>query len=85
MKMSVLQIAFLSIKNPKNRFGIWDFILLGVLTICSYSKGGTLTTKIDLKNECLINHKTVCEERNPAFWIGVVIGCFFLTYCIIWE
>jgi hypothetical protein len=50
------------------------------ITFCSYPKGGTFTTKLDLKNECLINHKVVFETRNPAFWVGAVSGsCFF--YC----
>ena len=44
------------------------------LTVCSYPKGGTFTTKLDLKNYCLINHKTVFGTRNPAFWVGAVSG-----------
>ena len=34
-------------------------------TFCSYPKGGTFTTKLDLKNECLINHKTVKRSTKP--------------------
>jgi ABC-type dipeptide/oligopeptide/nickel transport system permease component len=48
------------------------------LTFCSYPKGGIFNTKLDLKNECLITHKTVFGTRNPAFWVGAVKGwlCF---------
>jgi hypothetical protein len=46
------------------------------VTVCCYPKGGTFTTKLDLKNQCLINHKTVFGTRNPAFWVGAVIGRF---------
>jgi hypothetical protein len=35
------------------RFGV---VLPLPLTFCSYPKGGTFTTKLDLKNKCLINH-----------------------------
>jgi hypothetical protein len=47
------------------------------LTVCSYPKGGTFTTKLNLKNECLFNHKTVFGTRNPAFWVGSVIASVF--------
>ena len=42
------------------------------ITFCSYPKGGTFTTKLDLKNQCLMNHKTVFGTRKPAFWVGAV-------------
>jgi hypothetical protein len=45
-----------------------------LLTVCSYPKGVTFTTKLDLKNEWLFNHKTVFGTRNPAFWVGAVKG-----------
>jgi hypothetical protein len=52
--------------------------LLGLqVTFCSYPKGGTFTTKLDLKNKCLMNHKTVFGTRNPAFWVGAVMCCGF--------
>lgn len=35
--------------------------------VCSYPKGGIFTTKLDLKNECLINLQTVFGTRNLAF------------------
>ena len=41
-------------------------------TFRSYPKGGTFTTKLDLKNYSLINHKTVFGTRNRAFWVGAV-------------
>jgi hypothetical protein len=45
------------------------------ITFGSYPKGGTFTTKLNLKNECLINHKTVVGTRNPTFWVGAVTSC----------
>ncbi len=54
-----------------------------VLTVCSYPKGGTFTTKLDLKTQCLINHKTVFGTRNPAFWVGAVMpSLFFSVVCL---
>jgi len=47
------------------------------LTVCSYPKGGTFTTKLDLKNGTSINHKTVFGTRNPAFWVGAVMPSLF--------
>jgi len=47
------------------------------LTVCSYPKGGAFITKLDLKNKCSINHKTVFGTRNPAFWVGAVMPSLF--------
>ncbi len=41
-----------------------------LIAFCSYPKCGTFTTKLDLKNESLMYHKTVFGTRNPAFWVG---------------
>jgi hypothetical protein len=49
------------------------------LTVCSYPKGGTFTTKLDLKNECSITHKTDFGTRNPAFWVAAVSGSGFFS------
>ena len=38
-------------------------------------EGGAFTKKLDLKNLCLINHKTVFGTRNTAFWVAAVIAC----------
>jgi hypothetical protein len=55
-----------------------------LLTAGSYPKGGTFTTKLDLKNQCLINHKTVSGKRNPAFWVGAVIAsAYFICHCFV--
>lgn len=60
--------------------------LLGLqVTVCSYPKGGTFTTKLDLKNESSINHKTVFGTRNPAFWVGAVISRFSFSRHILFE
>ena len=64
-------MEFLSEESPSNGLPI---------TFCSYPKGGTFTTKLDLKNECLINHKTVFGTRNPAFWVGAVIASAFFLH-----
>jgi hypothetical protein len=37
----------------------------------------TFTTKLDLKNQCLINYKTAFGTRNPAFWVGAVVRSAF--------
>ena len=52
-------------------------------TFCSYPKGGTFTTKLDLKNECLINHKTVKRSTKPrllgrcCYQLGVLVCQWF--------
>jgi len=48
------------------------------ITFCSYPKGGTFITKLDLKSAGwrMIKHKTVFEARNPAFWVGAVSGSY---------
>jgi len=48
------------------------------ITVCGYKKGGTFTTKLNLKNYCFINHKTVFGTRNPAFWVAAVTCWRFL-------
>ena|SRR5690554_6883792 len=50
-------------------------------TVCSYPKGGAFTTKLDLKNYCFINNKTVFGTRNPAFWVGAVMCCPSFSRC----
>jgi hypothetical protein len=56
-----------------------------LIRVRSYPKCGIFTTKLDFKNECLINHKTVFGTRNPAFGVGAVIAGGFcqLTWQII--
>jgi|GEM_PF-6897488 len=52
--------------------------------VFSHPKGGTFTTpdsyQDDLKNEYLINHKTVFGIQNPAFWLGAVSCCAFCRF-----
>lgn len=45
--------------------------------------GRDFTTKLDLKNACLINHKTVFGTQYPAFWVGAVIERFYFCRCFV--
>lgn len=45
----------------------------------SQAVAGILSTKLDLKNQCLINHKTVFGTRNTAFWVGAVSSSAFFV------
>jgi len=49
------------------------------VTFRRYPNGGTFTIKLDLKNQCLKNHKTVFGTLIHAFWVGAVIASGFFN------
>ena len=52
------------------------YVCGGVATkMLRLSEGGVFITYSDTENQCLINHKTVCGERNRPFCQTVVIRC----------
>jgi hypothetical protein len=53
------------------------------VTVCSYHKGGAFTTKFDLKNEYLINLKTVFGTQILVFRVGAVSGCLSIVQVIV--
>jgi len=44
------------------------------LTFSGLAKVVNFTTNVDAENQTLINHKTAFGTRNPAFWVGAVMG-----------
>jgi len=45
------------------------------LTVCSYQKGGILTTNLIRKMKDDLTTKVSDEAQSPAFLVGAVIGC----------
>ena len=65
--------------NVRNFLLVQSFVILPV-TVCSYPKGGIISTKLYSKLWTFSLHKCVCKARNPAFWIGAVMWCFSTHY-----
>jgi hypothetical protein len=42
------------------------------ITVWRLAKVAIFNTNVDAENQCLINHKTVFETRNPALRVGAV-------------
>jgi len=55
--MFILQLTLFCLTEPS---------AVLVITVCDHPKGGTFTTKLDLKNVASINHKTVFGIRNKS-------------------
>ena len=62
----------------------WNERFFLSLAVCSYPRGAAFTTKLDLKNECLIYHKTVFGTRTPAFSV-VVVGRWRSAFCVVFK
>ncbi|GEM_PF-6580776 len=55
--MFILQLTLFCLTEPS---------AVLVITVCDRPKGGTFTTKLDLKNVASINYKTVFGIRNKS-------------------
>ncbi len=56
------------------------FLLKWQATFFGLAKVAIFTTNVDAENQTLINHKCVCEARNPRYRKPLVSGSFSCQY-----
>jgi hypothetical protein len=62
-----------------------EFLILGNIwkggkiapNVSGVCDGGVFTTNVYAEHKTFGYHKAVCEARNPAFWVGAVMGWRF--------
>jgi hypothetical protein len=75
-------------------FYVFMLLIAFPIMVCSYPKGGTFTTKLDLESaswrminlrqlaDCGVKPVPIFHRENPAFWVGAVMGWLFKSLSI---